>query len=218
MSSNFDPVVADFYRATQDAALDSLREFLRIPSISALPERAQDTRRAAEFVRAELDRIGLNRSRIVEGDGHPLVAAEWLRAPGKPTLLVYGHYDVQPPDPIDEWHSPPFEPTIRGDDLFARGAADDKGQLWLIIKAIEGFLKTGNRLPINIRVLVEGEEETSGSVIADYLPTNVAELDCDAVLSCDTEMFAPDLPTLCVGLRGIVYTEIEMRGARSDLH
>lgn len=218
MSSNFDRVVADFYRASQHAALDGLREFLRIPSISALPEHAQDTRRAAEFVRAELDRIGLNRSRLIEGDGHPLVAAEWLGAAGKPTLLVYGHYDIQPPDPIDEWHSPPFEPTIRGDDLFARGAADDKGQLWLIIKAIEGFLKTGDRLPISIRVLVEGEEETSGSVIADFVSTNVAELKCDAVLICDTEMFAPDLPTLCVGLRGIVYTEIVMRGAHSDLH
>ena len=206
-----------FLEGNRANALDQLKEFLRIPSISTLPDHAQDTRRAAEFLAAELRRIGMEHVRLIETAGHPLVYADHLHAAGKPTVLLYGHYDVQPPDPLDEWLSPPFEPTERHGNLYARGAVDDKGQLWMQVKALEALLKSGT-LPVNVRVLSEGEEEVGGEGIAEYLKTNAADVKSDVALVCDTELFAPDLPTLCVGLRGMIYTEIEVRGARTDLH
>ena len=206
-----------FARTNQSKALHELKEFLRIPSISTLPEHAADVRRAAEFLAAELRRIGMENVRLIETEGHPLVYADHLHAAGRPTLLCYGHYDVQPPDPLDEWISPPFEPEERNGNLYARGAVDDKGQLWMQVKALEALLQTGT-LPVNVRVLAEGEEEVGGEGIAAYLREHADGLACDAALVCDTEMFAPDLPTLCVGLRGMIYTEIEARGARTDLH
>lgn len=198
-------------------ALAELKDFLRIPSISTLPEHAGDVRRAAEFLAAELRRIGMENVRLIETEGHPLVYADHLHAAGKPTILCYGHYDVQPPDPLDEWLSPPFEPTERNENIYARGAVDDKGQLWMEIKALEALLQAGP-LPVNVRVLAEGEEEVGGEGIAAYLREHPEKLKCDVALVCDTELFAPDLPTLCVGLRGMIYTEIEARGARTDLH
>ncbi|MSV30742.1 MAG: dipeptidase [Bryobacterales bacterium] len=201
-------------------ALDRLKTFLRIPSISTLPEHKPDIRRAADFVLGELLEAGLT-ARVIEdaeGGGNPLVYGEWLGAPGKPTVLCYGHYDVQPPDPLDEWKSPPFEPDVRGDDIFARGSSDDKGQTYILIRAVAGLLKTNGRLPVNVKFLVEGEEETGGEHIERYVATRPPELACDAAIICDTEMFAPGLPTICVGLRGIVYGELCVEGANHDLH
>jgi acetylornithine deacetylase/succinyl-diaminopimelate desuccinylase-like protein len=206
-----------FARQNQPRFLDELKALLRIPSISTLPEHKGDCRRAAEFVAAELQRIGMENLRLIETDGHPLVYADWLHAAAKPTAMIYGHYDVQPPDPLDEWISPPFEPTERNGNLYARGAVDDKGQVWAQIKALESLLAAGS-LPLNVRVLFEGEEEVGGEGIARFVASKPPELKADFALVSDTEMFAPDLPTLCVGLRGMIYTELEVRGARSDLH
>jgi acetylornithine deacetylase/succinyl-diaminopimelate desuccinylase-like protein len=202
----------------RDHLLEDLQTFLRIPSISTLSEHKPDIRRAAEFVREQLIGAGLANAALIEGEGNPLVYADWLGAPGKPTLLLYGHYDVQPPDPLDEWTTPPFEPTIRGNDIFARGASDDKGQTLILIKAVESLLKTSGRLPVNVRFLIEGEEETGGEHIERYVKAHPDRLAADAAVICDTEMFAPELPTLCVGLRGIVYGELIVEGASQDLH
>ena len=185
-----------------------------------MPEHKADVERAAEFVANELRQMGLKTVEVIKGkEGqHPLVYAEWLEAPGKPTLLCYGHYDVQPPDPLEEWLSPPFEPSIRNENIYARGAVDDKGQTYLILKAVEGFLKTEGKLPINVKFLIEGEEEVGGGHIDEYVTTQGARLKADVALVCDTEMFAPELPTITIGLRGLVYTEVEARGAAFDLH
>jgi acetylornithine deacetylase/succinyl-diaminopimelate desuccinylase-like protein len=198
--------------------LDELKNLLRIPSVSTLPEHAEDCRKAAEVLAAELRRIGMEHVRLIETGGHPLVYADWLHADGKPTVLAYGHYDVQPPDPLDEWLSPPFEPTERNGNIYARGAVDDKGQVWMPVKALEALLSTTGKLPLNVRVILEGEEEVGGEGIAKFVASNPPELKADFALVSDTEMFAPDLPTLCVGLRGMIYTEIEVRGAKTDLH
>ncbi len=205
-------------KQNRTAVLEGLKTFLRIPSISTLSEHKPDIRRAAEFVRGELAAAGLA-AELIEGPGNPLVYGEWTGAPGKPTLLLYGHYDVQPPDPLEEWKSPPFEPEIRGDDLFARGASDDKGQTYILIKAVERMLARDGRLPVNVKFLVEGEEEAGGGHITAWVASRPARLlDASAAVICDTEMFAPELPTLCVGLRGIVYAEIHVEGASHDLH
>jgi acetylornithine deacetylase/succinyl-diaminopimelate desuccinylase-like protein len=206
-----------FARENHARFLDELKNLLRIPSISTLPEHAGDCRKAAETLAEEFRRIGMENVRLVETKGHPMVYAEWLHAAGKPTVLVYGHYDVQPVDPVDEWNSPPFEPTERNGNVYARGAVDDKGQVWMQVKALESLLATGG-LPLNVRVLLEGEEEVGGEGIAEYVASKPADLKADFALVCDTEMFAPDLPTLCVGLRGMIYTELEVRGAKTDLH
>jgi acetylornithine deacetylase/succinyl-diaminopimelate desuccinylase-like protein len=208
----------NYYEQNRQAFLDGLQTFLRIPSISTLSEHKPDIRRAAEFVRNELSAAGLEHAQLIEGEGNPLVYAEWTGAAGKPTLLLYGHYDVQPPDPLDEWKSPPFEPSVRGDDIFARGSSDDKGQTYILMKAVEGLLKTKGRLPVNVKFLIEGEEETGGEHIEAYVSSKPARLKSDAAVICDTEMFAPELPTICVGLRGIVYAELHVEGANHDLH
>jgi acetylornithine deacetylase/succinyl-diaminopimelate desuccinylase-like protein len=208
----------DFARQNQPRFLDDLKALLRIPSISTLPEHNDDCRKAAELLLAELKRIGMEHARLIETEGHPLVYADWLHAAGKPTALVYGHYDVQPADPLDEWLSPPFEPTERNGNLYARGAVDDKGQVVAQVKALESLLAANHALPINIRVLYEGEEEVGGEGIAEYVASKPAELKADFALVSDTELFAPGLPTLCVGVRGMIYTEIEVRGAKTDLH
>jgi len=208
----------NYYRQHQSDFLEGLKTFLRIPSISTLSEHKPDIQRAAEFARSELRAAGMTVAELMEGEGNPLVYAEWLGAPGKPTILFYGHYDVQPPDPLDEWKSPPFEPEVRGDDIFARGACDDKGQVYIQIKAVEGLLRTAGRLPVNVKFLLEGEEETGGEHIEGYVKTKPPRLQADAVVVCDTEMFAPELPTICVGLRGMVYYELLVQGADHDLH
>ena len=212
----------DYARQHQARFLDELKALLRIPSVSTLPEHKADVRRAAKVLAAELGRIGMENIRLIETSGHPLVYADWLHASGKPTALLYGHYDVQPPDPLDEWLSPPFEPTERNGNLYARGAVDDKGQMYMHIKALDSLLsatsETAGKLPLNVRVILEGEEEVGGEGIAAFVASRPLELQADFALVSDTEMFAPGLPTLCVGLRGMIYTEIEVRGAKTDLH
>jgi acetylornithine deacetylase/succinyl-diaminopimelate desuccinylase-like protein len=206
--------------------LDELKALLRIPSVSTLPEHRGDVRRAAEVLAAELTRIGMEHAELVEVDhagsgqsGHPLVLADWLHAPGAPTVLCYGHYDVQPPDPLDEWNSPPFAPEERDGNLYARGAVDDKGQMYMHVKALESLFAANNgRLPLNVRVVLEGEEEVGGESIAAFLRSSPERVKADFALVSDSDMFAPELPTLCVGLRGMIYTEIEVRGSRGDLH
>jgi len=208
----------EYARQNQPRFLDELKALLRIPSVSTLPEHAGDCHFAAEVLAAELARIGMEDVRLIETAGHPLVYADWLHAAGKPTVLAYGHYDVQPPDPLDEWLTPPFEPMERDGNLYARGAVDDKGQMYMHVKALESLLATNGGLPLNVRVLLEGEEEVGGEGIARYVASKPADLEADFALVSDTEMFAPGLPTLCVGLRGMIYTELEVRGARTDLH
>jgi acetylornithine deacetylase/succinyl-diaminopimelate desuccinylase-like protein len=208
-----------FAQQNQQRFLDELKALLRIPSVSTLPEHKADIQLAANFVADELKRIGFENVAVIATAGHPLIYADWLHAAGKPTALAYAHYDVQPPDPLDEWISPPFEPTERNNNLYARGAVDDKGQLWMQVKAFESLFKSNNgKLPINVRVLYEGEEEVGGESIEKYVQENPAKLKADFALVSDTELFAPDLPTLCVGLRGLVYTELECQGASIDLH
>src|ERR1700761_8819674 len=205
--------------------VEELKELLRIPSVSTSPEHAGDVRKAAEWAAEKLRAVGMENVRLIETtsekhkNGHPLVFADWLHAPGKPTVLCYAHYDVQPPDPLNEWISPPFEPAERNNNLYARGAVDDKGQLWMEVKPIEALMRGhGGKLPINVKFIIEGEEEVGGEAIAEYVRKQKAKLKADFALVCDTELFAPDLPTLCVGLRGLVYTEIEAYGAKTDLH
>src|SRR5271165_289258 len=212
------PAVA-FARNNQPRFLDELKTLLRIPSISTLDEHKNDVQKAAEFVADELRRIGMDNVEIIPTKGHPLLYADWLHAAAKPTVLMYAHYDVQPPDPLDEWKTPPFEPTERNNNIYARGAVDDKGQLWMEVKALEALMQGhGGKLPINVKVIFEGEEEVGGEAIAEYVRKEKTKLKADFALVCDTELFAPDLPTLCVGLRGLVYTEIEAVGAKTDLH
>lgn len=198
--------------------VEDLKAFLRIPSISTLPEHKPDVMKAAEFVRADLAQAGLQSAELIEGEGNPLVYAEWTGAPGKPTLLLYGHYDVQPPDPLDEWTSPPFEPEIRNENIYARGACDDKGQTLILMKAVGRLLRQHGKLPVNVRFLIEGEEEVGGEHIESYVASRPERIQSDAAVICDTEMFAPELPTICVGLRGIVYGELHVQGPDHDLH
>src|SRR5271170_3129098 len=213
------PTAVEFARGQYPRFLSELKDLLRIPSVSTLPEHKDDVRRAAEALVAELKRIGMENVRLIEGSGHPLVYADWLHAAAKPTCLCYGHYDVQPPDPLYEWLSPPFEPTERNGTVYARGAVDDKGQMYMHVKALESlFAAHDGELPLNIRVILEGEEEVGGESIAKFVREHPEQLKADFALVSDTEMFAPELPTLCVGLRGMIYTEIEARGAKNDLH
>ena len=209
----------DFARSNQQRFLNELKDLLRIPSVSTLEEHKPDIQKAADYVANELRRIGMENVEVIPTKGHPLIYADWLRASGKPTVLMYAHYDVQPAEPLDEWHSPPFEPTERNNNIYARGAVDDKGQLWMEVKALEALMQAGGgKLPINVKIIFEGEEEVGGESIAEYIRKQKAKLKADFALVCDTELFAPDLPTLCVGLRGLVYTEIEAYGAKTDLH
>ncbi len=207
-----------FIQSNKDRFLDELKTFLRIPSISTLPEHATDVRRAAEFVAESLRKAGLENVEIIPTAKHPLVYADWLHAPGKPTVLCYGHYDVQPPDPVDEWKTPPFEPEIRDGNLYARGSSDDKGQMYMHVKAVEALRAVNGKLPLNVKFLIEGEEEVGGESVAKYVAENPQKLKADVALVSDTSLYAEGIPTLCIGLRGLVYTEIEARGPARDLH
>jgi acetylornithine deacetylase/succinyl-diaminopimelate desuccinylase-like protein len=209
----------EYARANQARFLEELKELLRIPSVSAKPEHVPDMRRTAQLLAAELTRIGLEHAAVIDTAGHPLVYADWLHAAGQPTVLLYAHYDVQPAEPLELWTSPAFEPTERDGNLYARGVVDDKGQLHLQLKALESLLATGaGRLPVNVRIIFEGEEEVGSKALTAYLPGHAEQLKADVALVCDSSMFADGLPTLVVGLRGIVYTEVTARGAKSDLH
>ena len=198
--------------------LDELKEFIRIPSISTLPEHKPDVQRAAQFVADSLTRAGMEHVEIIPTAGHPLVYADWLHAPGKPTVLCYGHYDVQPADPLELWVTPPFEPAERNGNLYARGAVDDKGQMYMHIKAVEVLRAAQGTLPLNLKFLIEGEEEVGGAAIAKYVGENQAKLSADVALVSDTAMYAEGTPTLCIGLRGLVYMEVQADGPARDLH
>jgi acetylornithine deacetylase/succinyl-diaminopimelate desuccinylase-like protein len=207
-----------FIEKNKDRFLEELKDFLRIPSISTLPEHAPDVQRAAGFVADSLRTAGLEHVEIIPTAKHPLVYADWLHAPGKPTVLCYGHYDVQPPDPLELWTSPPFEPTLREGNLYARGSADDKGQMYMHVKAVEALRAVNGTLPVNLKFLIEGEEEIGGESVAKYVAENAAKLKADVALVSDTALYAEGIPTLCIGLRGLIYTEIEARGPSRDLH
>ena len=207
-----------FFQANQRRMHGELFDFLRIPSVSAKSEHKDDTARAADWLARDLERIGLS-SKVHPTGGHPIVVAEWRGAPeGAPTVLVYGHYDVQPVEPLDLWTSPPFEPTVRDGRIYARGSVDDKGQLFLHVKAIESHLKTRGELPVNVIVLAEGEEEVGSEHLAEFIEQHRDALACDVVVISDTEMFAPGLPSICSSLRGLAYFEITVQGSRGDLH
>src|SRR5262245_34841168 len=214
MSSSTGAFVAD----NQTRFLDELKQFIRIPSISTLPEHAGDIRRAAEFVAEKLRRAGMENVEIIPTGMHPLIYADWLHAPGKPTVLCYGHYDVQPADPLELWVSPPFEPAERNGNLYARGAVDDKGQMYMHIAAMEALRTVHGKLPVNVKFLIEGEEEVGGASIAKYVPEHRDKLQADVALVSDTAMYAEGMPTLCIGLRGLVYMEVEASGPARDLH
>lgn len=214
--------MADYVRSRTDILLDELQAFLCIPSVSTLPAHRPDIERAVGFLAERLREIGFeNVDRIVPAenpDGLPLLYADWLHAPGAPTVLFYGHYDVQPPDPLSEWKTPPFEPNVREGNIYARGAADDKGQVYAQIKAMQAWMQIQGRLPVNVRFLIEGEEEVGGESVEAFVRHHQDRLGCDCVVVSDTAMFAPGLPALVIGLRGMVYSEITVEGAERDLH
>jgi acetylornithine deacetylase/succinyl-diaminopimelate desuccinylase-like protein len=213
-----DPVT-QYLETHREKFLDSLKAVLRIPSISAQPQHSADMKRCAEHVKQDLLAAGMERAEVIPvGSGHPIVYAEWLKAPGAPTVLLYGHYDVQPPEPLDLWHTPPFEPTLRDGKLYARGSVDDKGQVYMHLAAIEAHLKTSGKLPVNLKVVIEGEEENGGESLDRFLHEQRKRLDADVIVVSDTGMLGPDQPALTVALRGILYTQIEVTGPTKDLH
>lgn len=217
MSADSKDVLARIERE-KERYLEELKEYLRIPSISTEPEHKEDVLRCSEFVADKLKTAGLSVESIQNG-GNPLVFAEWNGAVGKPTILFYGHYDVQPVDPVEEWDSPPFEPTVKGDLLVARGATDDKGQSFTHIKAVEAILQERGELPVNVKFILEGEEEVGGESIERFVHEDAGrKLACDAVVVSDTSMFAPGQPSLLYGLKGLAYMELRVTGPNRDLH
>jgi acetylornithine deacetylase/succinyl-diaminopimelate desuccinylase-like protein len=208
----------DSYVATHgDRMMEELKTLLRIPSVSTAPEHAEACRRAAEWVADHLRSLGVPKVDLVGSDTHPVIVAEGPHVPGKPTIVVYGHYDVQPAEPLDLWDTPPYEPTIRDGNLYARGATDDKGQMFAIIKAYEAVSRDGPP-PVNVRFILEGQEETGSDVLFALLDRRPDLVEADAALVADTQYYAPGWPALEVGLRGICYGEITVRTAKSDLH
>ncbi len=207
-----------FIEKNNDRYLKELNDFLSIPSVSTNPERKPDIERCAQWVATQMQSIGLENVKVMPTGGHPIVYGEWLHAPGKPTLLIYGHYDVQPEDPIELWTSPPFEGTIRNGNLYARGSSDDKGQVHIHLKAIEAWMKTTGSLPINIKMMVEGEEEVGSEHLEPFLRSQKQLLKSDLVLISDTSMFARGVPSVCYGLRGLSYMQIDLMGPNKDLH
>ena len=210
--------VIDFIQTNRDRYINELKQYLAIPSISALPEHAGDLQRCAEWSAQEMTRIGLENVRLESTPGNPMVYGEWLGATGAPTILFYGHYDVQPVDPLELWESPPFEATVRDGEIFARGAADDKGQVFMHFKAIEAHMKQHGRLPVNLKVILEGEEEVGSVNLDNFVKAHRDQLACDVVVISDSAMFARGVPSICYSLRGLVYFQIDVRGTKSDLH
>src|SRR5437879_13532424 len=210
--------LADLIDASRDQHLAELCEFLRIPSVSAKSEHKPDIERSANWVVGNLRSAGFKHVETVPTNLHPLVYAESLHAPGKPTVLFYGHYDVQPAEPLNLWTSPAFEPTIRGGNLYGRGTADDKGQVHIHIRALDAIHKTAGKLPINLKVMVEGEEEVGSVSLWDFVNSNKPRLKADALVVSDTGMLAAGVPSITYGLRGLNYYQIEVAGPAQDLH
>ncbi len=199
--------------------VDELTEFLRIPSISTNPENKNDVKECASYVEREMKAIGLENVKIYETKGHPIVYGEWLKAgKNKPTILFYGHYDVQPVDPVELWTDPPFSPTIRGENIYARGSADDKGQVYIHFKSLQAHLVNNKSLPVNVKVLIEGEEEIGSVNLDTFIEENKELLKCDYVVISDTAMFDHNVPSICYGLRGLAYMQVEVTGPNRDLH
>ena len=210
--------VVNHLRSNLEKYIEELKEFIRIPSISTLEEHKGDMLKCAEFVSVKLKTAGMKKVKIFETPGHPLVYGEWLENPGKPTVLIYGHYDVQPVDPIELWDNDPFEPVIKDGKIYARGANDNKGQSFVHIKSVESFFAVGKKPPVNIKFLLEGEEEIGSTNLAPFIKNNTELLQCDAILISDTSMFDAGVPTITYGLRGLLYMEIEVTGPNRDLH
>ncbi|MCB9951918.1 MAG: dipeptidase [Planctomycetaceae bacterium] len=209
--------VTAYLEEHHDRFLEELKDLLRIPSISADSKYANDVRLGAQFIHQQLESMGCD-TELVETAGHPIVYGEWLKAEGAPTVLVYGHYDVQPPDPLDEWISPPFEPTIRDEHIYARGATDDKGQMFTHVKSVEAWLKTVGELPVNVKFVIEGEEEVGGENLDEFLKNNQDRCRADVAVVSDTAQYGPGIPAITYGLRGIVACEIHLQGPSQDLH
>lgn len=205
-------------RSHRDEYLAQLQALLSIPSISTQPERQADVRHAAHWLADHMQTIGFDRVQVHETQGHPIVRGEWTGDPDAPTILVYGHYDVQPPEPLELWDSPPFTPTVRGENLYARGATDDKGQLFIHLKAFEAFMRTAGQPPVNLKLLIEGEEEVGSPSLDQFVTTNRDGLAADVALISDSHILAPDQPALVYGLRGICYMELHVQGPQRDLH
>lgn len=212
-----EPII-EYIKSNQNKFVEELQSFLRIPSISTLQENTNDMKQCAAFVADKLKLAGMSRVEIFPTEGHPLVYGEWLGAPGKPTVLIYGHYDVQPVDPIELWESPPFEPVIKDDKIFARGATDDKGQVFIHIKSVEAYFKVKGSLPLNVKFIIEGEEEIGSEHLGGFVEQHKDLLKCDAVLISDTSLYEAGVPTITYGLRGLAYMEVEITGPNKDLH
>src|ERR671918_2897766 len=210
--------VVDFINVNRDRYVEELKQYLAIPSVSALPQHSADVRRAAEWTADELRRVGLQNVKLIETPGNPVVYGDWLGAENAPTILFYGHYDVQPVDPLDLWESPPFEATVRDGEIYARGSADDKGQVFMHFKAIEAHLKQNGKLPVNMKIILEGEEEVGSANLDNFVKEHRNELATDVVVISDSPMFDRGIPSICYGLRGLVYFQIDLRGTKSDLH
>src|SRR3984957_11423292 len=210
--------VIDFINVNREKYVDELKALLAIPSISALPDHADDVKSCAAWCADEMRRIGLENGRLIDPPGYPVVYGDWLGAPGAPTILFYGHYDVQPVDPLELWQTPPFEATVRDGEIFARGAADDKGQVFMHLKAVEAHLKQNGKLPVNIKFILEGEEEVGSEHLDDFVRGHKADLKADVVVISDSTMFARGVPSICYGLRGLVYFQLDLRGSSTDLH
>lgn len=207
-----------YFREHRESHLNQLKELLSIPSVSALSAHKPDMRRAAEWLAAELMRIGMTRVEIMETGGHPAVYAERIDQPSGPTALIYGHYDVQPVDPLNLWTTPPFEPDIRENKLYARGASDDKGQVFMHLKVIEAILRLEGKLPVNLKLLIEGEEEIGSDNLERFVAEQKELLKADVVVISDTALYAPGVPSLTYALRGMADLEVHVTGAKSDLH
>ncbi len=210
--------VLDYLQANREHAVEQLKALLRIPTVSADSRFKDDVRRGAEFVRDALARAGL-KTELCPTPGNPIVYAEWLNAgPTAPTVLIYGHYDVQPPDPLEKWTTPAFEPTVRNGAIYARGATDDKGQVWTHVLSVSAWLKTEGKLPVNVKFVIEGEEEVGSRNLDDFLETNRERLKCDVVVVSDTSQYGPGMPAITYGLRGILACEVTLTGPNRDLH
>lgn len=209
--------VAEHIETNKDRFLNELLDLLRIPSVSADPKYKKEVARCAEAVKLRMEEAGLDKVEVCATPGNPIVYGEKIVDPGKPTVLVYGHYDVQPPDPMDLWDSPPFEPVVKDGVIYARGSADDKGQFYMHVKAVEAMLQTGN-LPCNVKMMIEGEEEVGSTNLGPFVQENKKRLAADVVLISDTSMIANDVPSINTGLRGLSFLEVEVTGPNRDLH
>lgn len=207
-----------YFNEHRDRHLEELKQFLRIPSVSALPVHARDMRHCAEWTAEALRQAGCEHIQILPTDGHPVVYADWLHAPGKPTVLVYGHYDVQPADPLELWETPPFEPTIKDNKLYARGATDDKGQLFMYVKLVEAWLRTTGSMPVNVKFCIEGEEELASLHTPAFIEAHHELLKADIVVVSDTSMIEKGKPAILYGLRGGIGVEVEVKSSNKDLH